>query len=308
MRLPDDCTLTPTQYRQVRYEAERALLESGAKGVLPTPMDAIMAAANVTEVKEDVLNPQFIAQLRREAGKVGDVLKRALSKVLGIFHAPSGLVFLDQTLMKVKKRFVGFHESGHGFMPWQRAMYSHIEDSEASLEASAAELFDREANVFASEVMFQGDTFQNLANDCKFGIFTPVNLAKKFGASTYSAIRQYVSKNHRSCAVVVLNMPEYAEEVGFVATLRRSVQSTSFTNAFGENRWASSFTPDDPLGTIVPLKGNRASRPRTITLEDMNHEPTQCIAEAFTNTYQVFILIHAVKTLTETKIILNSRG
>ena len=81
MSRPDDCSLTPGQLARVRKEAERALREAGAFGVLPTPVLQIMAVAKVDEVAEDVLNPGFIAKMRAAAG---DALKRAISKVRGL--------------------------------------------------------------------------------------------------------------------------------------------------------------------------------------------------------------------------------
>jgi hypothetical protein len=57
MQRPDDATLTAGQLARVRREAERALREADALGVLPTPIDRIMSVAQVQEVKEDVLNP-----------------------------------------------------------------------------------------------------------------------------------------------------------------------------------------------------------------------------------------------------------
>jgi hypothetical protein len=53
----------------------------------------------------------------------------------------------------------------------------------------------------------------------------------------HACMRQYVSKNHRACAVVVLDMPEVIEGDGFRANLRRPVQSPSFTETFGDNMW-----------------------------------------------------------------------
>ncbi len=304
MRRPDDCSLTPGQFARVCKEAERALREAGALGIFPTPVERIMTVAKVEEVREDVLNPGFIAKLRSKAEQAGQALKRAVSKVMGIFQAASGLVFLDQTLMAVKKRFVRLHESGHGFMPWQRPMYALVEDCEKSLDPEAADIFDREANVFASEVLFQLDTFHEMAEGERFEIWTPIRLAKKFDASIYASVRQYVSKNHRACAVVVLNTPELIEGDGFRATLRRAIQSQSFTEFFGAYSWKDAYTPDDEIGVFIPLQGRRSSGKRSLRLVDRNGDRHECVAESFTQTHQVFILIHAVKTLTTTRIIL----
>lgn len=297
MRRPDDCSLTPPQLARVRAEAERALREAGALGVFPTPVDRIMAVAKVEEVREDVLNPGFIARLRSTVEQAGGALKRAVNKVMGLFHASAGLVFLDQTLMAVKKRFVRLHEAGHGFLPWQRPMYALVEDCDKALDEQAAALFDREANVFAAEVLFQLDHFRDVAEGEKFSIWTPVKLAKTFDASIYACVRQYVSKNHRACAVVVLNMPEMVEGDGFRATLRRAIQSESFTSTFGAYAWRSVYTPDDDIGALVPLNGYKSSGKRALVLVDQNGDRHECVAESFTQTHQVFVLIHAVRTL-----------
>lgn len=262
-----------------------------------------MAVANVEEVTEDVLNPDFITKMRVSVEKAGGALKRAVNKVMGLFHAGAGLVFLDQTLMAVKKRFVRLHESGHGFIPWQRPMYALVEDCDKALDAEAAEIFDREANVFAAEVLFQLDSFRDIAEGEKFSIWTPVKLAKTFDASIYACVRQYVSKNHRACAVVVLNMPELVEEDGFRATLRRQIQSEAFSQLFGSYVWKPYFTPNDDIGALVPTGGYRGSGKRSLVLVDRNGDRHECIGESFTQKHQVFVLLHAVKTLTKPHIV-----
>jgi hypothetical protein len=292
--LPDDCTLNPQQWAKVRAEAERALREAGALGVFPTPVHRIMEVANVTEIKEDVLNPGFIARLR---GSISGALKRAVGKVQGIFHAIAGLVYLDQSLYILRKKFVRLHESAHGFLPWQRPMYELVEDCDQALDPDTAELFDREANVFAAEVLFQLDTFRDKAEAHEFSIWTPVKLAKEFDASLYASIRQYVAKNWRCCAVLILNPPELCVGAGFRAEFRRVVQSKSFTRAFGTEQWKSAYTPDDTIGRLVPVTGRRASGKRKISLTDQNGDRQSCIAEAFTQGKQVFILIHVVNSL-----------
>lgn len=299
MRRPDDCTLTPGQLAIIRREAERALREAGALGVFPTPVEQIMSVANVEEVKEDLLSPGLLAKIRAGAEMAGGLLKRAVSKIMGLFHASAGLVYLDQSLIEVKKRFVRLHESAHGFLPWQRPLYAVVEDCDKSLDPDAADLFDREANVFASEVLFQLDAFRDMAESRTFEVWTPVRLAKEFNASIYASIRQYVSKNHRACAVVVLDMPGLIAGDGFRANLRRVVQSPAFTQTFGNDTWNSPYyTPADEIGRLVPLGKRKSSGKRNMVLVDRNGGRHECIAESFTQGHQVFVLVHSVKTLT----------
>ena len=299
IRPPDDSALTSAQLAKVCAEAGRALNEAGVMGILPTPIDQILAAAQVEEVAEDLLSDTFLDGLRSKAGKS---LKRAVSKVLGVFDAVANLVFIDQHLMPVKKRFVRLHEAAHGFLPWQRSMYRVVEDCDKSIDPEAATLFDREANVFASEVLFQNEAFHNLAADEPFEVWTPIKLCKKFDASIYSSIRQYVSKSHNTCAVLVLNPPEIVIPIGFNAKLRRVVSSNSFATMFDYKCWAPFYTPDDQIGRLVPIGKQKSSGKQEIVLTDRNGDRHHCIAESFTQSYQVFILIHVVNSLGKTKL------
>ena len=303
MSKPDDSNLTLQQYTKVRVEARRALEAADAFGRLPTPVADIMAAAQVTEVYEDVLSVGFIAKMRQKAGKS---LKSALSKVLGLFNAKERLVFIDRTLHVVKQTFIRLHETGHGFMAWQRDLYAVVEDCEKTLDPNLADLFDREANVFASEVLFQLDSFIEEAEAEEFSILTPVRLSRTYGASIYASVRKYVTQNHRACAVLVLNPPEAADGDGFRAHLRRFVTSQRFTDIFGPLRWPRYFTSDDKIGAMVPLGKRRMTGKRSLALKDANGEMHDCVAEAFTQRHQVFVLIHAVRTLSKKTIILPS--
>jgi len=266
-----------------------------------------MANAGVAVDENEILNPNFISKMRSEVKKIGGTLKKALSKVLGVFQASTGLVFLDRTLIAVKKRFVLLHETGHGFIPWQRPMYALVEDCEKSLDPESAGLFDREANVFAAEVLFQLDSFRDMANDYEFSIHTPIQLAKTFNASLYASIRQYVSKNSRACAVLVLNMPELVENVGFRSTLRRVVVSPTFIEIFGNFVWKNCYTPDDEIGAMIPIGKSRSSGKSHLAMQDRNGYRHECIAEVFTNTYQVFVLIHSVRTLTSLNVVFSQQ-
>ena len=293
--LKDDCSLAPFNYEKVRSEVKLLLEKAGAFGRFPTPVSDIMAAANVEVVDDNILNEGFLAKIRRKASQA---LKRAISATLGLLDVKGRLVFVDKTVHAVRQTFIKIHEAGHYFMVWQRKMYSVVEDCEKTISPEIEDHFDREANVFTSEVLFQIDTFTEEAEKYDFGITVPLRLSKKYGASIYASVRRYVSKNRRACVVLVLNPPELKDGYGFTADLRRVVASEKFIQMFGDINWPELFTPDDEIGAMVPVYGRKMSAPREIGIKNCNGEMCECIAEAFTQTYQVFILIHAMKTLT----------
>ena len=301
MAKPDDSSLTRQQYACICKEAMCVLRKADALGSFPTPVAAIMEASRITVAPDNVLDEGFLRSISRNAGSA---LRKAISKVIGLFDARARLVFIDRGVLAVKQTFLKLHETAHAILPWQRNLYAVIEDSEHELDPDTAALFDREANVFATEVLFQLDGFIRDADEYPFSIKTPLALSKKYGASVYASVRRYVTKNSRDCIVLVLNPPEPVEGLGFRASLRRAVSSRSFQEKFGDLNWPEYFTPDDEVGAIVPTGRRRMSRPREIVLVDRNDTPHECLAEAFTNTYQVFILIHAVRTLTKSTVIL----
>lgn len=296
----DDSSLTNPQYARVRKEARRLLSEAGALGCFPTPVEEIMAAAQIEEIPDPVLSKGFLSRLRKRAG---DALKKALTKVVGLFDAHARFVYIDQTLHAVKQTFVRLHETGHGFLPWQREIYAVVEDCEKTLDPDVADQFEREASVFAAEVLFQLDAFTKQAEEMPFSIRTPLNVGRKYGASAYASVRRYVAQNWRACAVLVLDQPELVAGDGFKASIRRFVPSPKFRVLFGDLDWPDHVTPDDQFGKMVPMPPRRMSGKREISIRDRNGTVNVCIAEAFNSTYQIFILIHAARTLTATSVI-----
>lgn len=302
MRKSDDCSLTAEQYKDVCKKAEYALRSAGAFGVFPTPIHDIVSSQNVELEHENVLELSFLKRMRRKASSA---LKSAIGKVIGLLHIPDKIIFIDKTVMAVKQSFLKLHEIGHYIMPWQRKMYAVVEDCKDSIDPEIADLFEREANVFASEVLFQRNTFIEEALSDPFSIRVPMKLSKKYGASVYASIRQYVQKNPYSCAVLVLNLPELIDGDGFRAHLRRVIVSPSFGKVLGELYWPAYYTPDDEIGALIPIQGKSMSSPRRISLTDRGGKEHNCIAESFKNPYNAFILIHPAKELKKKSVLIS---
>lgn len=302
----DDSSLSIESLIAVKKHALMALQDSGALGVFPTPIDQVLDIAKVVLAPEAEFSEGFLNKFKKKFGGISDLVKKAMSKVIGLFDATARIIYVDQTLHIAKKCFLKLHETGHSFLPWQAKLYSLVEDCNQTLDSDIADQFDREANVFAKEVLFQGDTFSKEAADYNFSIHTPINLSKKYGASIYSSIREYVRSHNRACTVLVLDMPELVEGKGFVSKLRRYESSSAFFKIFGQQQWPLSYSPDDSIGAIVPVGRQRSSKPRFITLIDLNGDEHECVAEAFTQTYQVFVLIASVSTLTSKSVIIST--
>ena len=147
--------------------------------MLSDTLDRIMAVARVEEVKE--VSPGFARegsgrpQESRPSGR--QAMKRALKRSRAFPCKCWPPSFLGRTMIAVKERFVGLHEAAHGFMPWQRPTTRSSRIATRRSIRGGRPVRSR-GEQFATEVLFQLDTFRDMADRKPFEIWTPVRLAK----------------------------------------------------------------------------------------------------------------------------------
>lgn len=291
MSRPDDSLLTPDQLANVRRHADRLLREAGALGRFPTPIDDILAAAKVTVVDDEILNQSFMKRIAAKATAGLATIKSALSKVLGLFEANDRLVIIDKDIPRPRIPFVKLHETGHGSMPHQTKIYALLQDCEKTLDPEITDLFEREANVFASEAMFQGDVFAQHAHDREFGVKTAIDLAKQFGGSNYATFRRYVTTNPRACCLMVLESASAGSVAKMKVDVRRVVAAASFERMYDTVALARPVTSEHAISAVVPRGKQRIIAPRGVQLVDRNGDRRECIAEAFHTGHQTLVLL-----------------
>jgi hypothetical protein len=296
---PDDL-ITPQDANRVRQFAARLLKESDAAGLLPTPVDAIVETAKLSFAAED-LNPGFLSRLYRG---VTTGIKSAFTKIRALLHMSDRMILIGRDQPPPRLPWLKLHETGHSYMPWQREMYGLTEDCEQSLDPAVTELFEHEANLFAAEVLFQGDRFEIEARDLAFGVMAPVQLGKRYGGSIYTSVWRYVVTNARPCAVVVLEAEKLDETLGPIWPFRRFITSPQFAREFGAQAFPQFFMPGDgPVGEMLPRGRQRLVRRREFPWEDRNGAERRVLAEAFHSGHNVFVLVFPVASLTRAVIV-----
>ncbi len=289
MARPDDQTVSASVLAEIRKEADRILRAASAYGRFPTPVDDIVAVARLKIEKEASLDVGYLTRMYK---RVTGTIKHAVDKVWGLFHSGDKLIYLDLSVAETKQRFVSLHETGHGFLPWQKDLYALLEDGDSALDPDPEEDFERQANVFASEVLFQLDGFETAANSSAFTIKTPMELAKRYGASNYAAIRRFVSKSHDTCAVFVLEPPVWEAGRGHTYRLRRCISSPSFSKRYGSIQWPNVFyANDNGLAAKLPTHFKRKMTTRCRVPSPVPGEQERFYLEAFDTTYQTFALV-----------------
>ena len=292
MPKPDDCTLTIEEANSVKKEAAKILNLADAIGQFPTPVSEIMDVAKIKIAPQDIWNDKFLKQLRLKTKE--DSILSAKTKLLGIYDSKSKFIFISPDVHPAKNTFIKLHEIGHAYIPWQKDLFSLFEDCKKTLALDVKQQFEREANVFASEVLFQGNYFKKEALDYSFSLKTPVKLSKKYGASIYSSIRRFVSTNDRICALLVFNFPVLNSNF---AGLRRTISSTNFSNYFDES-YIEKIQIDSKTCKSIQ-NSSQAFCLNSIDLFDQNGNSHEFVVEVCCNSFQIFSLIYPRKKLTK---------
>jgi Zn-dependent peptidase ImmA (M78 family) len=302
MTKPDDSSLDPSELRAIEERARKLLDRAGAWDRFPTPIEDILAAARLQVAPKSMFDPaRILSYIKTKTVDTAHRIKSAVSKILGLYDSDESVIHIDDTVTASKQNFLKLHETGHHEIPTHRKTFRLFQDCEKTLAPETADLFEREANNFARFALFQGDRFGNMAADCRFGIKTPINLAKKFGASVYAAAREYARTNHRACVVYILEPIKYVVGDGAHAIVRRIEPSPAYRLQFGCPS-DTNITPDHLLGPVLPI-GHKMTKPYPLSMADLAGTLHDCVAEAFDTTYNVLVLLYPVKALTATTII-----
>jgi DNA polymerase III psi subunit len=133
----------------------RLLRKAEAYGRLPTPVEDILAAADLEEEPDTFLSQTSIAKMPEH---MRSVLRRVSSKVHAALDRKTRTVHINPATDLVgQKAFKRLHETSHDLFPWQHIELGQIgfADDEMTLSQRTTIRFEREANQGAAELLFQ---------------------------------------------------------------------------------------------------------------------------------------------------------
>ena len=133
-------------------------------GVLPTPISELYEFSQIECLTFGVEEQRRWERLRESAQSV---VRSMFQKIRGFGDLREKVVFVASDSPVARDRFVKGHELGHQIIPWHRVRREYMDDDHTLSPATRA-LFEREANFFAAEVLFQAELFSRRARD-----FTP---------------------------------------------------------------------------------------------------------------------------------------
>ena len=270
---------------EVTRYASLLLLQAAVGDRLPTPVNDIVACADLI-VSRDVTLSQKSKEL---SFQLPLRLRSAVRKVVGLVDLREDVIYLNDQLLPQRRNFVTLHEVGHKVLPWQRQTYLYVDD-DITLDLDISQQFEQEANEFAADVLFQMGRFAEDARSLPFTIVSPIALARRYSASAHAAIRRYVEQSERACAVLIVRQQPDKHVRECLPQVRGKVQSTRFTEKFGEVAWNRHISTSASLlaSILYPHRFPQGD----MVMDDVAGDRTHCNFEVFTNSYDTFVLVY----------------
>lgn len=206
------------------------LIGSKALGVFPTPVDKIMGYCELSLAHGVDLGKVQQDFITRGANFFGAITR----KVLGMIDLRERTIYLDQSQKTARKNFVQLHEVGHGVIPWQNGVLG-CQDDEKTIIPEVRDEFEREASFFSSASLFQLGRFDEEAARLPLSINSARLLGNKFGGSVQAALRRYVERSPKRCALLVFHKTQKCGP--FPAEVRNYFESPAFGKSFGGLIW-----------------------------------------------------------------------
>lgn len=287
-------SLEPAQPDLVTQFARGLLLSADALGVVPTPIDALLAASELTPAEQLI---DLGANPTERFGR----MKRVLDKVLGALAIREQIVFIHPDQAVPRRRFVQGHELGHNVMPWHRDAYGYYEDDASTVLAkSSVDLLESEADRFSADILFQIDKFNDAADSYGPSLDVPLALAEDWMTSRHATIRRYVEGSHRPMALLLLGRLLVHKTDGEYVRVLNTFESPIFRSRFGPAAdllprtlsTTNSAIGQDARMALLGLTGNRPAT-GSATLATTG----KFGYEVYFNQYVVFVLLYPASRL-----------
>lgn len=245
----------------VRRVAQGSLVAAGAIDMTPAPLETIVQAVglhqeNLFELGEDV-PPTMLT-----------IMKKLSGRVLGGMAIKERTVYVDANQPLPRRRFTTAHELGHDALPWHEAAY--FADDRHTLSATTRQELEREANLFAAELLFGLDRFTEQADSYVPSLGVAMQLATTYEVSAHAALRRYAATSRHPIALVTMGdytirngtalkvfreqcatSPAFARKYGTAAALLGDTVTCNGTEAFQMLAKLSRGVHDEPIDLLL---------------------------------------------------------
>jgi Zn-dependent peptidase ImmA (M78 family) len=163
--------IPPNAKGKIDAEVERLLRESGQWGKYPTNFKIISEFSSVQFNETPIESKGFFHALcsfaKDKAKKALEMishkvplLEEAFKKIRGIILFEERMIFVDHSSHFQRIKWYKWHELGHAIVPWHEGILKQCREED--MNPWAREAMEAEANYCASQLVFQGNNFNDL--------------------------------------------------------------------------------------------------------------------------------------------------
>jgi transcriptional regulator with XRE-family HTH domain len=273
---PSDLPLEPEAVWEVRRYAVALLREADALGRRPTPLNDIQAAARLVSSGELALDPRDRARLVERFGRWVELAWRRLQ---GTLDFRSSAIWVKPDLHPMKHRFVLSHEIGHAILPAHKA-FAYVDDY-TRMPPFARDLYEREANQAAVEILFQGGQLTDEFDAVPPSLREICDLSTEFGGSVVAASRYAVETSQRALAVAIAHRGNDG---------RLGATHVYYSKRFEQTyRWEAGRAPWSEIRAA--LRTATAETDETWAVQDSRGEPTVVNATKMDTGFAAIVLV-----------------
>lgn len=274
--------------RAIRQLTQELLKRADAEGRFPTPIDDIVAAAGLVQPKESLFSNSILEQA---PSHLRHVIRKLGGRVRAVLDRTTQEVHVDPSIQNEGRvAFYKLHEVSHKIYPWQQELA--YADDDATLSPAVRTVFEWEANIGASNLLFQNDAFTDMARQYTIGIASIFDLAIQVGASRHATFRRFARVHDGAVAGVVLDLSPCTREP---LTYRRHEMITSdkWAAEFGMSYWPQELRAE-PFTFVNSAEEARVSSSvvqREFVFPNLRNEPVTLNVELYSNQYALLVLI-----------------
>jgi transcriptional regulator with XRE-family HTH domain len=194
-----DGELPAAEIERIRTYMLALLKRADALDLVPTPIDQVMHVAKLVSAGAVTLSPEEKRKLRQ---RFGDLVDRVWNQLQGVIHFGAREVWVNPEMYPLRKRFVYGHEIGHYVLPEHRELFAYLDD-ETRLRPDVHDLYERQANQAAIELLAQGDGLRKEADDSTLSMDVIDDLANRYAISMQATARRIVEETKQDCALAI---------------------------------------------------------------------------------------------------------
>lgn len=289
----DAFIVKPEEHEAIKEEARKLLKRAKALGIFPTPIDALMDAADIEQITD--LEEAKKSFFRSVPKHMQAAFTSAWGKLRGFADLKKKVTYVAPDT-PIREIWPKLHELGHQTLIWQNVNVSYVDD-QRSLSHDCEELFDREANDFAGEVLFQGEVFTDLSKSLYPDFNSIFHLADKFGASRHATARHFAGESDEPTALISYYPNHRAVSVDGKPALmlgRAHTASEKFIRKYPDLRLPN-FLPHTHQWATAIDEGQAVSGSQIMDCGDGT--TAKFLWEAWWNTYGLMVLIRKAPKL-----------